>query len=222
MNRWTPIVTRGVLPIASLTLATIGLGFVVTRLLAGVFPFTVEDNVVHALAAARTPAWDTATSLISQLAYTPAIFAVTALAGGAMRLVYHRWRELFFLIGALASQVVVYEIASVVVARPRPDVPQLDDFRPMRSFPSGHAAAAVALYGGIAVVLAMHSRKKPHAALVWAVPLTIYVAVAISRVYRGVHHPSDVAASFFVGLASLWISRRAFLSGNEEKGLSDS
>lgn len=208
----------GVLPIALLTVVMIGLGFLITRLLVHVFPFTVEDKMVGSLVAARTPTWNTASDLVSQLAYTPAIVVVMAVTGGAMRFFYHRWREFLFLLAALVAQLVVFELTSVVVARERPAVPQLDVFPPMRSFPSGHAAAAVALYGGIAVVLALHSRRGARAALVWAIAVTIALAVAISRMYRGMHHPSDVVASFLLGFACLWILRRALLSGGEQGG----
>jgi undecaprenyl-diphosphatase len=88
----------------------------------------------------------------------------------------------------------------------------------MRSFFSGHTSAAVALYCGIAVVLARHSRRRAHAAAWWVMLLFIPVAVAICRVYRGMHYPSDVAASFIVGLGCLWIMRRAVLTPAEPGG----
>jgi undecaprenyl-diphosphatase len=94
----------------------------------------------------------------------------------------------------------------------------LDVFPPLRSFFSGHTAAAVALYGGIAVVLAMHSARRGHAVAWWIMLLSLPVTVAISRVYRGMHYPSDVAASFVVGLGCLWIAHRAILAPAEQRG----
>jgi undecaprenyl-diphosphatase len=87
----------------------------------------------------------------------------------------------------------------------------------MESFPSGHTAAAVALYGGIAIVLAMRSRRKAYAATWWIILLIIPIAVAISRVYRGMHYPSDVAASFLGAFGCLWILRHAMLAPAEER-----
>lgn len=82
----------------------------------------------------------------------------------------------------------------------------------MQSFPSGHTAAAVALYGGIAVILAMHVQTRMQKVAWWTVLLIVPVAVAVSRVYRGMHYPSDVLASFIVGLGCLWILKRAILT----------
>jgi undecaprenyl-diphosphatase len=49
------------------------------------------------------------------------------------------------------------------------------------------------------VVLFLHARGRVRAAAWWVVLLLVPVAVAISRVYRGMHYPSDVAAAFLVG-----------------------
>jgi undecaprenyl-diphosphatase len=196
----------------------IGLGFLVTHVLEHVWPFALEDQAVRALVAARTPTLDRVTNLLSRSVYIAALATAMAVAGCAMRIAYHRWRESLFVVAAVLSQLGVYELTSPVVARARPAVPQLDVFPPMRSFFSGHTSAAVALYCGIAVVLARHSRRRAHAAAWWVMLLFIPVAVAICRVYRGMHYPSDVAASFIVGLGCLWIMRRAVLTPAEPGG----
>ncbi len=200
-----------ILSIVLLTAVMIGLGFLVTQVLVHVWPFTVEDQAVRALVAARTPALDRVSNLVSLIAYTTGLATVMVVAGCIIRLAYHSWREALLPAAALLGEVVVYLLTTRVVARARPPVPQLDVFPPMRSFFSGHVAAAVALYGGIAVVLAMHSRRRAQAAAWWFLLLIVPVAVAISRVYRGMHYPSDVAASFVAGLGCLWILRRAML-----------
>lgn len=86
----------------------------------------------------------------------------------------------------------------LLFARPRPAV-----FPPLvhensYSFPSGHAVAAVALYGLLAVLLWRRGRYG------WAfVSGAWVVVVALSRVYLGVHYPSDVLASLAYG--TLWL-----------------
>jgi membrane-associated phospholipid phosphatase len=214
--------TRIILPFALLTAIMIGLGFLVTHALVHVWPLTVEDEAVQALAAARTPTWNRVSDMVSQTAYIPGLTIAMIVAGSAMRVAYRRWHEFLFLAAALVSQATVYWLTARVVTRPRPPVPQLDVFPPMRSFPSGHVAAAIAVYCGIAVVLAMRSKRRELAALWWFMALIFPVAVAASRVYRGEHHPSDVAASFVLGLGCLWILRRAILVPGEEKWESES
>lgn len=217
-----PVLTSVILPIVLLTGAMIGLGFLVTHVLVHVWPFTIEDRAVQNLVADRTPLWNRDSDFVSLLAYTMGIATTLIVAGGIMRVAYNRWRESLFLFAALVCQLVVFKLTAWIVARPRPDVPQLDNFPPRQSFPSGHVAAAVALYGGIAVVLALHARRRAHAAAWWALLLIVPVAVAISRVYRGMHHPSDVVASFVVGLGCLWILRRAMLLRAEPREVLES
>jgi membrane-associated phospholipid phosphatase len=214
--------SSAIFQIALLTAVMIGLGFLVTHVLVHVWPFTVEDQAVRTLVAARTPTLDRASNLVSLTAYTAGLTIALVVAGCTMRLAYHRWRESLFLVAAMLSQLVVYMLTARVVARGRPAVPQLDVFPPMRSFPSGHVSAAVAVYGGIAMVLAMRSRRTAQMVAWWVLFLVIPVAVAISRVYRGMHYPSDVAASFIDGFGCLWILRRYMLTPAEQRGSCES
>ena len=212
VRQLSTILTNAILPLALLTTGMIGLGFLVTHVLVNFWPFTLEDQIVRAVVAARTPTMDRVSNMVSLIAYTVGLSAVLVIVGCAMRIAYHRWRESFFLGAALLAQLVVFKTTATIVARARPAVPQLDVFPPMQSFPSGHTAAAVALYGGIAVILQMHAKTRAQQVAWWALLLLVPVAVAVSRVYRGMHNPSDVAASFIVGLGCLWILKRAILT----------
>jgi undecaprenyl-diphosphatase len=203
--------TRVFVSFVMLTALMIGLGFLTTHVLVHHRPLALEDQAVRAVAAQRTPTLDVISNDVSLVAYIPGLAIATVVAGCAMRLAFHRWREFFFLVAALVAEVGVFMITAQVVTRARPPVPKLDDFPPMESFPSGHVAAAVALYGGIALILSMHARRTAHAVAWWALLLVVPAAVAISRVYRGMHYPSDTAASFIVGLGCLWILQRAML-----------
>ena len=209
---------RTILLLALLMGAMMGLGFLVTRVFTHLWPFTIEARTMRDVTAARTPAMDHISYLVSLGGFTICIISVTLVAGGVMRWVFHRWRESLFLAAALLAQGIMYKLTSIVVARARPSVLHLDDFPAMRSFFSGHTSATVALYCGIAVVISMHVRGRSQAAAWWALLLVAPVAVAVSRVYRGMHYPSDVATSFIVGLGCLWILQRAMLAPPTTRG----
>ncbi len=75
------------------------------------------------------------------------------------------------------------------------------------SFPSGHVFFAVSFYGAICLVLASHRKLTPFVSIL----STLLVgAVAWSRVYLGVHYPTDVAAGFLIGVFWLGV---LFVSG---------
>ncbi|MEV4614975.1 diacylglycerol kinase family protein [Kitasatospora sp. NPDC049258] len=172
-----------------------------------------ENAVTDRLAASRVPALDTVTWWFSTLASTAAVVALASVAVLALLVETRgrRWREAAFLGGAVAAQAAVFLVVTLCVERPRPTALRLDAAPPTSSFPSGHVGAAVALYGGIAVLAVLRLRgplRLPLAALAGLVP----VLVAISRLYRGMHHPTDVLAGSVNGCAALWIMWRAFLA----------
>jgi undecaprenyl-diphosphatase len=68
------------------------------------------------------------------------------------------------------------------------------------SFPSGHALFATCFFGGVAVLLSHRLRHPLSRALVWALALTVILVIGASRVYLGVHYPTDVAGGFAVGV----------------------
>jgi undecaprenyl-diphosphatase len=69
------------------------------------------------------------------------------------------------------------------------------------SFPSGHSLAAAALYVTIAIVAASRLRAGAPKVIVVAAAASIVTAVAASRVYLGVHYPSDVVSGALIGTA---------------------
>ena len=90
-------------------------------------------------------------------------------------------------------------MATQVVGRPRPDVPHLDPAPPTSSYPSGHVGASTALY----LSLALLAQRIPHPALrrvLTALCLLIPLLVLYARLYRGMHHLSDVLVGLVNGV----------------------
>ena len=201
---------RVILPVAVLLAAMIGLGLLITDVLERTWPFTVEDGINRGLAADRA-GWANGVSwFFSTLASTPVIIAVTVVVAVVLRLMLHDWRAPIFLSAAVSAQAVVFFFTTLAIDRARPAVPHLDESPPTSSFPSGHTSAAVALYCGLALVLAMRTDRTGLRALCWLLVL-VPVCVAVARLYRGMHHPSDVAASFVNGVLCVTIMARAIL-----------
>jgi undecaprenyl-diphosphatase len=71
------------------------------------------------------------------------------------------------------------------------------------SFPSGHALASFGFYGVLAALLAARTRRRALRILTWAAAAVLVGAVGLTRVYLGVHYPSDVLAGW--AAAFVWV-----------------
>jgi len=115
----------------------------------------------------------------------------------------NRRADLVFLAAAVAGITVLVPVLKAVYERARPDLGSAIPLPHSYSFPSGHAATALVLYGALGILLAERASSRLRAAgwLVGAALLAL--AIGTSRVLLNVHFVSDVAAGFAVGLAWL-------------------
>jgi len=87
------------------------------------------------------------------------------------------------------------------IDRPRPEVvPQLIQVSGL-SYPSGHSLAAASLYLTVAILVCRHLQRTGHQIAILAMTVGIILLVGISRIYLGVHYPSDVASGISLGAA---------------------
>jgi len=127
---------------------------------------------------------------------------LTALGAAIMR----RWRVAAFIVGAILLEVATYRLTSLIVHRERPGVPRLDHLPVNQSYPSGHVAASVVVYVGLALLITSLLKGRRAVLLVWVVAIALPLIVAFSRMYRGMHHPIDATAGVLIGLASIAIA----------------
>jgi membrane-associated phospholipid phosphatase len=159
-----------------------------------------ESALNRSLQSARDRTLDSVTALWSHLGNTEIIIGVCAVA---VAVVWWRTRRWWFaLIPALAIslQSAIFVAASSVIGRARPDVPHLDPAPPTSSYPSGHVGASVALYGSFAIMATTIQRAWLRRTVI-GVCSVIPVLVAYARLYRGMHHLSDVVVGAVNGLA---------------------
>ncbi|MFB7407229.1 diacylglycerol kinase family protein [Streptomyces sp. NPDC056202] len=200
----------------------VGLGLLATRDPVAGLLTSVEDRVSRGFAADRTHVADAVSSGLSVLAGTQSIVAITLLCVAALLLLpgVTRWAEAVFISASVATQSAVFLIVTVCVRRPRPAVPHLDAAPPTSSFPSGHVGASVALFGGLAV-LALTRLRGRRRYVVAGVLLLVPPLVALSRLYRGMHHPTDVVGGLVNGTLTLLVIGSVVLAGRTRDSSDD-
>ena len=118
------------------------------------------------------------------------------------------------LITGVAVSTAIVVIVKLLVERHRPNQALQIIHEASFSFPSGHTMAAVVLYGLVAYFIMRTFKSFSARSLVIGTWVLFVVAVAISRIYLGVHYPSDTLASASLGAAGLslglaWLTRHA-------------
>lgn len=108
-----------------------------------------------------------------------------------------RASEMLWLLGAVAGMIALNPLMKLLFGAPRPDLIAHLAIATGHSFPSGHAAGALSLYGALAMVLRHRAA--------WALGAVMILATGASRVWLGVHWPSDVAGGWIEGLAWLTV-----------------
>jgi membrane-associated phospholipid phosphatase len=180
----------------------VGLGFLITKVLVDGPVGRWDDSVNRWFVAQRTATLTRVSSVGSDLGATLTIIGIAVVVGIVLAIGRH-WRALGFVAAGLIVEASVSLTASFLVDRARPDVVRLDAAPPTASFPSGHTAAATVLYISIALVLSSFAQRATVRAVAWIVAIALPIYVGASRLYRGMHHPTDVVGSVVLGVGAL-------------------
>lgn len=160
--------------------------------------FGWDTSILHFMEHVQTPALTAVFKVFTYAGSGPGV-TVLLLAVVALLLARHRTRDAVFMAVATGSCMALNVALKSTFDRPRPDLfPHLVSVS-SSSFPSGHTMASMGFATAV-VVVAWHTRYRRAAGLAAA---TFAVIVGLSRIYLGVHYPSDVVAGWAVAIA--WV-----------------
>lgn len=190
---------------ALLVTAMAGLGLVVIHVLLPIGGLgEADEDISRWLAGNRSPTQEDASWVGSTLSgghVVPAVIGICLVTFLLMR----RWLLAAFVLFVVAVESGTYRVTSWIVERKRPDVERLESLPVDASYPSGHVAASIALYGGLLLLLASRFENVGVRIAALLVGIAIPLFVGWSRMYRGMHHLTDVGAGVLMGLAALAI-----------------
>ena len=173
---------------------TLGAGWLLTRASQGDAFEQADGAFVQWLAGHRTGLLNSVSGPVAELGNTGVVVGVAV--GVAIVLAWlRRWRSILLLAVVLLGELAVFLTTTALIDRSRPPVPHLDaELPPTSSFPSGHTAAAICLYGALAA-LALAATRSRWRRLAVILAVVVVLAVATARLYRGAHYPTDVLGS---------------------------
>lgn len=122
---------------------------------------------------------------------------------------FHRGRAAVLMVITMAGSSGLSVVLKSIFHRPRPDA-FFGAIPNSYSFPSGHALNSLCFYGTIAAIVLMYVRKPLARWGIWLAAALIIGMIGFSRVYLGVHYPSDVIAGYCAGI--VWVQLVVLLS----------
>jgi undecaprenyl-diphosphatase len=161
---------------------------------------SVDRMILIGLAKARTP-WLTVVAVdLTALGSVTLGVLVSTIALCVLLLMKDRMGALQLVAASVGAGILTTTIKNYI-DRPRPEVvTQLIQFSGL-SYPSGHALAAASLYLTIAILVCRHIQRTGHQIAILAMTVEIILLVGMTRIYLGVHYPSDVASGISLGVA---------------------
>jgi undecaprenyl-diphosphatase len=129
------------------------------------------------------------------------VFLVAVVASVFLWASRHRYSALLLWVAILGSWVINASL-KLFFDRPRPNLfPWRVPHAGLSSFPSGHSMGAVVCYATLAYLVARLVKSRFLRHFTFAVAAVVIVSIGLSRMYVGVHYPTDVLAGFAMGLA---------------------
>ena len=163
---------------------------------------STDRRILNLVATLRTPPLDQVMYAVTFLGNAQTLVVITAVAA-LVALIAGRPRDAVLVVLAVLAGTLFFELVSLVVQRPRPP---LEDARIVQggfSFPSGHSTLAATLYGTVAYLVIRNLRHDRWKIVVGISAGVLVLAIGVSRIYLGVHYPSDVLAGWAAG--TLWV-----------------
>ena len=188
---------------ALLAVVAILIGLLVTDVLVPIHAVgSADEGFVESLAADRTSTLTDVSAVLTAAGGAPVLPILVGLIA-IVCAVLRRWLIAGFAAFVLTVESATYRVSSLVVPRERPSVHRLEDLPADASYPSGHTAASIAVYVGLVLLLTSKITDRRVRIGAWTLAVLLPVLVAMSRMYRGRHHPLDVTSGAIIGIGAI-------------------
>ncbi|SDN67792.1 phosphatase PAP2 family protein [Bacillus sp. OK048] len=162
-----------------------------------------DHDIIAAIQGLESPLLTKVMRFFTFIGSTPVVIVLMILVIIFLYKVLHHRLELILLISAILGSAVLNQILKQVFHRIRPNFHRLIDISGY-SFPSGHAMNAFTVYVIISFLLWRHIPSKWGRSLLICISTVMILAIGISRIYLGVHYPSDIIGGYLA--SGFWLA----------------
>ena len=162
----------------------------------------MDEAALRWFAAHRSAILDQVAIEVTTLGTTIVLIMLVLVASVFLWQTQHKWSVYVLFMGTLGGAV-LNNILKGFFHRPRPTIVAWAETVHSASFPSGHAMSSLIAYGSIAYLVGRLNPSPVLQRTIWLIAALLILAIGTSRMYLGVHYPSDVIAGFLAGLAWL-------------------
>jgi undecaprenyl-diphosphatase len=159
-----------------------------------------DDAIMHWIGAHQNPTVERMMLEITALGTGTVVGMIVLVAGMFLWLNHHR-HSAVLLIAATLGGLVLDNLLKIGFNRPRPQIFEWGTHAASSSFPSGHAMSSVIVYGTVTYLAARLQQRLASRMLTFVFAAIVIASISFSRVYLGVHYPSDILAGLLIGLA---------------------
>jgi undecaprenyl-diphosphatase len=188
------------------------IGFGVIAVLVGENRINAFDTrLIHFWQGMESPGLTAVMKIFTDIGAGVPVVVITLITLLFLYFVLHHRKEIILFLFVLAGSEVLNVVLKLVFHRARPSLHRLIT-ESGYGFPSGHSMGAFSLYGTLAFLLWKHIPVVWGRTLLILVSCALILAIGISRIYLGVHYPSDVLAGYLASgfwlTASVWVYQR--------------
>jgi undecaprenyl-diphosphatase len=163
---------------------------------------TFDVAILKWLATLRTPMLDEVMLELTALGGGSVLVMIVIIASLFLWITKHKWSVYLLVISVVGGQI-LNQVLKQAFNRPRPSAVVWGQHVTTTSFPSGHAMTSIIAYGAVAYLVGRLGETQKLRRTVWGVAAALVCAIGLSRMYLGVHYPTDVLAGFLGGAAWL-------------------
>ena len=159
-----------------------------------------DTAVLRWIGARHTPFLTTVMTEVTPLGTGVVVLTIVGVAAAFLWRTEHK-HSARLLLAATAGSILLNNVLKLYFDRPRPEVFEQLTHAASSSFPSGHAMSATVVYGTVGYLLARLHKRAWARAITLLLAVVMIVLICFTRLYLGVHYPSDVLAGIVIGLA---------------------